>query len=285
MTKAIDQEYIYKLVLRKEWAELLDYVHKHRAITEADELINSALRTFEEEFFIELDKGDRANQGEELLTKLFLLHRGRIFSLSESHFIQVVVRLVSLYNQRQNIQLAYEMAKLFPNEPICRSTIQEYEATLPQTLIHSQSKKIDVIQNSNISANNYSTSLFKSSQERYFFFALRRIYPRYDVYPNVALSSIINYKEIEQSLTKEEKDYYFKGILDSVVFDQFDDYRPLHCFELDSLYHNSIEQKLKDNYKDKILASAGLKLFRIRGIAGNPSESEFMTLIREIIEN
>jgi hypothetical protein len=57
MTTNIDYEQIYQLTFGKQWLELLDLVYKYSRIASTDELVMSAVRTFENEFFEELDRG------------------------------------------------------------------------------------------------------------------------------------------------------------------------------------------------------------------------------------
>ncbi|MEH2145424.1 hypothetical protein [Nostoc sp.] len=84
-------------------------------------------------------------------------------------------------------------------------------------------------------------------------------------------------------MSQEEISFFFRGIVDCVVFDQHESYKPIKFFELDSSYHDSPEQKLRDSYKDKILALAGQTLYRIRKTSNNQGRAEFMKLIREIV--
>ena len=51
--------------------------------------------------------------------------------------------------------------------------------------------------------------------------------------------------------------------------------------EIDSEYHDSAEQQVKDRMKDKIIAKAGQQLLRIR-VKTKMSEQDISRLIREI---
>ena len=148
---------------------------------------------------------------------------------------------------------------------------------------HSQSQNLQVQQNQNVSNVEFTRPLFKSRQESEFFQALRQVYPRYDVYPNVALSCLIDFDAIQLELSSEERRYFFMGIVDCVVFDQFRSYRPLYFFELDSSYHDTPEQRTKDRYKERILALAGQKLYRIRKVDRPVGIDGFVTMIREVL--
>lgn len=108
------------------------------------------------------------------------------------------------------------------------------------------------------------TPLFKSEQEQHFYQALRSIYPTLFTYPNVALKNIFDYEQIERSLTKAQQDFYFKGVVDFVVYEPDGLQNPLYFFELDSAYHDSEKAIRNDLLKDAIFESAGIKLHRVR---------------------
>jgi hypothetical protein len=111
--------------------------------------------------------------------------------------------------------------------------------------VYSQSHQIKVTENRNIASVNYTTSLFKSNQEVELFMSIREVFQMYVVYPNVGLSCVVNFDKLKNSLSQEEKSFFFRGIIDCVVFDQHNDYKPIKFFELDSSYHDSLEQQYK----------------------------------------
>ncbi|MBO1897586.1 DUF2726 domain-containing protein [Shewanella sp. BF02_Schw] len=108
------------------------------------------------------------------------------------------------------------------------------------------------------------TPLFKSKQGQFFYQALRDIYPTLFTYPNVALKNIFDYEQIENSLTKSQQDFYFKGVVDFVVYEPDGLQNPLYFFELDSAYHDNEKAIRNDLLKDAIFESAGIKLHRVR---------------------
>ena len=65
------------------------------------------------------------------------------------------------------------------------------------------------------------------AQEVDFFMGVRDVYQMFVVYPNVALSCVIDFKKIQKSLSEEEKTFFFRGIIDCVVFDQHNNYKPI----------------------------------------------------------
>ena len=201
--------------------------------------------------------------------------------LTVEWFVRVVVELMGIYSEKgQN--LAYEYVKFCPENEACANFIELYEESLPKIIEHSQSKQIRVTENRKIVNEDYTTSLFKSRQEEEFFMGVREAFPMYTVYPNVALSCVINFDKIKIHLSQEERAFFFKGIIDCVVFDHHKSYKPTRFYELDSSYHDSLEQKQKDSYKDNILSLAGQRLNRIRQTLGNQGRNEFMILVKEM---
>jgi len=282
MMTNIDYEHIYQLIFRKEWFELLDIVYKYSKTISSDQQIMRAVKTFEDEFFMELEKGIKNNNVQPLLENLFRLHKGRTYQLSEERFVMLIVKLVEIYTEKGLKEEAYNHAEFSPDNEVCATVIKSYKELLPKIIQHSQSNHIRVTENRKIVNNNYTTSLFKSRQEEEFFMGVREAFPMFTVYPNVALSCVINFEKIKAHLSHEERVFFFKGIIDCVVFDHHKNYKPTRFYELDSSYHDSPEQKQKDSYKDNILGLAGQRLNRIRQTSGHQGRNEFMILVREM---
>jgi hypothetical protein len=106
--------------------------------------------------------------------------------------------------------------------------------------------------------------LFKSKLESEFYQALKNVFPTYFIYPNVALSNIFDFDKIQDNLGAESKSYFFKAIVDFVVYDPVDNHNPKYFFEVDSAYHDSDKAKRNDALKDDIFSIANIELIRIR---------------------
>lgn len=93
----------------------------------------------------------------------------------------------------------------------------------------------------------------------------------------------MDFDKIKDSLNEKEKNYFFKAIIDCVVFrNERNNFFPIHFIELDSIYHDDERQKEKDTIKDKILSLSGQKLLRIRANnQENLSKEDFFNLIKE----
>ena len=71
----IDHEALYQLLYEKQWAALLDAVHRHHEAIAADALLGRAVETFVTSFFEHLAADGPASHAD-ALEKLFLLHTG-----------------------------------------------------------------------------------------------------------------------------------------------------------------------------------------------------------------
>jgi len=121
----------------------------------------------------------------------------------------------------------------------------------------------------------FSKSIFNSPQEKELYLASKRIIKEVIIIPNIALSSIINFKVIEL-LEKQTISFFFKSTLD-LCFVNPQTFKPKFFIELDSSWHDKPSQIEKDKMKDEIFEKAGLQLHRIRK-KENKSMSEIFEL-------
>ena len=94
---------------------------------------------------------------------------------------------------------------------------------------------------------------------------------------------MIDFSIIKNTLTIEEKEYFFRALIDCVVINTDKKYIPFKFIELDSKYHDTKVQKEKDMLKDNILSKAGQKLIRIRQKTFKEREKGFEKLIRDTL--
>ena len=277
----MDHETIYQLLHEQQWAALLDVVHRHHDAIAADVLLTRAAETFVDTFFDHLAAADPASFAE-ALEKLFLLHVGTFYRLPEARFEQVVEALVTLHADRPEAALGY--ARYCPENAQCAEVLLQHAPWEPELVPHSQEAVLELAVSPPLSDTDATISLFKSQQEVEFFLAVREVFATYFAYPNVALSCLVDYERIQEQLTGEERQYFFRGVVDCVVFDQHDGYRPLFFFELDSALHDTDAQRAKDRHKERILALAGQRLHRIRKRVPDAGRPEFVALLKELAE-
>ena len=278
----IDREVIFQLVSRQCWQKLVEVFKDNSNYTF---IINDpVLKPLVDKYFIDelLTSSSMANDPDYkyYLQSFFMLHEHKnyFFKLSEENYKKLIVRIVEV---EEDLNQAYNYALKFPEEQICKQVIEKFQESLPNIVQHSQDEEIYVTENKNIFNDDASISLFKSNQEYQFFKAVRECFPMFLVIPNVAINAVLNFDLIKDKLTQEEKDYFFRALIDCVVIDTEKHYKPIQFFELDSVYHDSEKQFQKDKLKDNILAVGGQKLLRIRRVTAKQDESDFVRLIRE----
>jgi hypothetical protein len=272
----MDPEVLYQHIYHGQWAAVLDVLHRHPADLAADPLLAHSIETFMAVFFGQLDQAPL-----ETLETLFLLHTGRFYQLSEGRFAQLMAQLVARHAHAPDVALAY--ARLCPEEPSCARLIEAYAVPVRMDVPHPAEAALHLAGHPVIAGPQAIRPLFNSRQEVDFFMAVREVFATYLVYPNVALHSVIDYAQVHPHLTPREKAYFFRALLDCVVFDQHDGYRPRFFFELDSALHDEDERRQKDQAKDRILALAGLQLFRLRKRRRNPGRAAFVAALKALL--
>ena len=279
---------IDRLIQRKEWIELINMIHKNSRDQSflKNKSIVSSLQIFEIQFCEDLENNIQSANSKPDLEIIYALHIGGTYKLTDHTFTQVVTKLAKIHEQKGSRQEAYNFAKIRSKESICAEIIKSYEESNYTLVEHSQMRKIQVTTNErNISPNiDYTRSLFGSSlPEKYFYDACRERFPSHIIYPNVALQVVIDYDKIKSKLSKDEHKYFLAAVIDCVIFDQDNDYKPTYFFELDSSFHAKPKVMQNDELKDKIFSISGHKLYRIRRIAKHQGKDEFIQVIKEIL--
>lgn len=285
----MNREVILKLMQKKDWVSLIKKFSDNQIYDsiQADEILPAIIK---QSFVTELISGNSFAKDAAYsyyLEQFYILHKGPKFhfKLENSNFEKLIQKIVIEYNQSGRLVDAYKYATECPENEVCKEIIKEHEKQQEKIVNHSQSNKISLKQNDGISRVDHTTSLFKSKQEYIFYKAVREAFQSYMVFPNVGMNAVIDFDSIKEQLTNKERQYYFMGLLDCVVIDQENDYKPIKFIELDSPEHDKEKQIENDKMKDKIVGLAGYKLFRIRGDDNQAiTESEFKSLIREKIK-
>lgn len=276
----VDQETVYGLMFRERWSELVDLIHRHREMVAEDPLLGRAVKVFSDHFFERLPAADLPAV-KPALEKLFLLHVGGFHRLEERHFEQVVEHLVALHEDRPEAAAGY--ARHCPDNERCARMLERM--AVRRRAEHDQSDRISLCVTRPADGANHTVSLFRSKQEIDFYMAVREVFATYFVYPNVAVSTLIDFDGIRHALAPAERSYFFQAVVDCVVFDQHDGYRPGHFFELDSSLHDVEERREKDDMKDRILSTAGARLHRIRVLDRRAGRGEFVRMLKEEVQD
>ena len=276
---ATDHEALFRLIYDRRWAEVLAFVHGHREAVARDALLTQAVDTFAAAFLREVEAAGPEAVAPEL-ERLFLLHAGGFYRLAPGHYAQVVAALVSLNAARPEAALGY--ARLCPDHPACAAFLRAHDAPPPARVAHAGQETLDLARSRPEAGVDHTVSLFKSQQELDFFMAVREVFATYFVYPNVALSCLVDYESVRERLSAAERRYFFRAQVDCVVFDQHGGYRPRYFFELDSPLHDTDARQARDRAKERILAVAGQSLHRIRPRARRGGRAAFVTLLKEV---
>ena len=282
-------EEIFEMLQKSEWNKLLSFESNYRYyITN-----NVMMKQIFDKYFI----GSVINYAKHEKDKLycsvvlkkvynrFIQHRNQTYAIPDKEFEEFVISYLEILQLLEENKSAYLIACKWTHLNYAKELVEQYEYTHPKELKHSNDDTIKVSINPNIQKENHTTPLFKSKQEYEFFYAIRENYPNYYTYPNVAVSCIIDFEKIKDNLNDIEQDYFFKAIVDSVVYEQTDNnFIPKFYFELDSIYHDVKKQKVKDNIKDKFFSLAGQELIKIRGKNNtNLVRKDFKNMINELI--
>jgi hypothetical protein len=139
----INQEDIFGYILNEEWSKILDILYKNKNEIKNDTLLQSASKTFETEFLKKVNTYD-ISQKEilENLETLNILHFGNFFKLSDESLKTLTIELV----KRKPLKEAYEYAKKYPNEEICKKIIKDYENNLEKNKVVKQKTNLNWIE-------------------------------------------------------------------------------------------------------------------------------------------
>lgn len=281
------REAVLKVAKEKDWWKLMEIFKENEVwkfITD-----DAFLKKFIEDHFIgellsgkSLENDPKAYKHYLQLFYAIHLHKQYSFALDPEQFKSLVLKIVEVEDDPIK---AADYAITFPYEEVCKMAIERRDKVMSKFVRHSQEGELVVTENKNVGGADHSINLFKSQQEIHFYKAALQYFNGKLVVPNVALSAVISYNKIQSQLTPDEKSFFFKGLLDCVVFDILNDYKPVKFIELDSPYHDAEHRKAKDALKDSILAKAGQRLIRIRRINTQPNERDFLLLLAEAIGN
>ncbi|CAM3232512.1 DUF2726 domain-containing protein [Rhodothermus bifroesti] len=271
MPPPADVEALYRYLQAQAWEPALEVLYQNRMSLAIDPLLQQATQVL-----LNALRAYVNSVPKEVLEKLFLLHTGQLFRLPEDFFADVVVALVERHADRPEVAQAY--ARWLPEHPLCAPYM---------TPMHTEPvwEAWDGFAVKRYVPTRCLTppSLFRSRQEAVFFQAVREVFLTYLVYPNVALSCLLDYEQLADALTEAERSYVFRAQVDCVVFDPDQDYRPCFCFELDSPLHAAPERQARDQTKARILGLAGLVLYRIRPPATPPDRQAYVRLLRRLL--
>ena len=260
---SFNPETLFGYIHKKEWELFSNYLLRHEKDILSSPVALAAKQVFELEFMVDVEaSGDEEKL--RLLKDPSLLIIQNNYKFSEGLKERIVDQKLQAHHRLGQEDLAFGYAQENKSRPLAKKIINEFMQVKPEVAVNAARNDLKIKSNGGSLASVTKTiSLFRSPQETLFYLAAKECFPEYLHYPNVGISSTIDYDAIKDLLTPQERTFFFKGVLDFVVFDIID-YRPRHFFELDSQYHDGEKQKENDRLKDSILRKAGIKLLRIR---------------------
>jgi len=272
------------MLLNKEWDGLARILYDNSGLLQSDPVINQAIQLFEGEYFSDI----QSLSPKEKLSALE--YPGIVLDLKQKsfsdefifRFINEKLKVMQLLDSDGLISFAASHQKF----PLAQQILQDIQERKPELMANERRENVSIKATKIVKGEAKTIKLFKSQQENNFFEAIRLSFPTYHPYPNVALSSIINFEGIQKDLSSAQKNYFFRAVIDSVVFDAVDGYKPMYFFELDSHYHDSGKAKENDDMKNAIFEKANVKLIRIRAYESEEATvKKFQGLVLEIMRD
>jgi hypothetical protein len=276
----LDPEILFGLLQERKWDEFLGFLRSHKDEINKNPIALQALFHFHQQFEMDLDGESTCTIGD--LKMVFLFDIANYYKFPEEMFIKSMTKYL-LLTKEDSLKSAYGLACQLKNVPLSKEIINDYEKTQPVMLRHRQESRVNASYNQIEAVIGSTIPLFKSKQESEFFKAVVACFPNYQTYPNVAVSCLVDFDSIKSEITGQQRDYFFKSIVDCVVFD-VRTYMPKYFFEIDSVYHDAPAQKEKDATKDRFFSLCGEKLYRIRSSGGAITAKEFEDLIHDVVE-
>lgn len=278
----IDTEKLFQMLVEKDWNSIAKIMYRNAKLIDSDPIFTQAIRLFESEFFIVTDLLS-ATEKKQVYEFPSLIIESNKHTFSKLFVDQFIDRKLTFLKQLNSDHLL-SYANQHQDRPLAVQILKEVGEKTPEVLANACRQNVSIKTTSTTNEPKKTTSLFKSQQEQLFFEAVRSAFPTFYPYPNVAVSCVIDYAAIKEALTAAEREYFFKAIIDSVVFDNNNGYEPKYFVELDSHYHDNQHAEKNDRMKDAIFKAANVKLIRIRlHDQREASVERFKQLVQEIM--
>ena len=279
----LDREKLFSDIAIKDWRAVSFALYKASNILTSDPIAKQALGVFESEFFVDYENTplpERLDLLEHpsLLTQL----NTKAFSTEFSNNV-IDEKLILLRDTNSSRLISYANDNL--ERPIAKEILSSIMSTKPVTIANAKQESTNITATNTQVGDQATIKLFKSKQEENFFNALRGVFPTFHHYPNVSVSCLLDFDKIKLLLNARQKEYFFRAVVDCVIFDSVDGYLPKYFFELDSKYHDNEKQKQNDLLKNSIFEVANVQLVRIRAYEiKNTSVAAFENIIRDIVK-
>ena len=278
----IDTEKLFQQLAAKDWDNLSETLLEHRGSIHKDPYLGRVAQLFEAEFFDHI----ASLPASEKLTKL--RHISLIIESNRNSFAKAFVdraideKLQALKEAGHKGLASY--ASTYFDRPLAKQLLQKLRQESPEQIAEARQSATRIEAATAHKASAKTVGLCKLPQEETLFHALREAFPNYLPYPNVAMSCVVDLSAIRDALSASEREYFFKAVIDFVLYDPTSGHEPLHFFELDSKFHDSEKAIQNDAFKNAILDAAGIKLIRIRALqASETTVANFKRMVLDLI--
>ncbi len=268
-------EDLFDAVAAGDWPRALDAVHGVRLDSGA--VAEKARSILVDSLFEDLTKPS-GSLGDDELEKALLLHRAGYLSLAPEQLDQLAETLVIRNRSRPAKAALY--ARYRPEADACRGVLAQFQAAGPSATSHVPSGTITEIEASfRIDGRR---PLFRSRQEATLFHAAQRVFSGQILVPNAALHTAIDFDAIKGVLSREERDVFFRVLVDLIVFDPGQGSRASHFIELDSPWHDDPDAIDRDQVKERMAGLAGCRVVRLRP-SGNIDLAGMVSLLQSAV--
>lgn len=258
-----DRESLFRMLANKDWDSIAKTMYRNSALIGSDPVFAQAIRLFESEFFAETDSLPPAEK-KKVYEYPSLVIELRQHAFSRTFVEKFIDTKLAFLKSTGSQSLLLSYASQHQERPLAVEILREIQSSAPETIADARRANVSIRSTPVEDGAHRTIRLFRSHQEQLFFEAVRGAFPTYHPYPNVAVSCLIDYAAVKDSLTAGERSYFFKAIIDTVVFDSNSGYEPKFFIELDSQYHDADAAASNDRMKDNIFKAANVKLIRIR---------------------
>ena len=212
-----DRESLFHMLANKQWDSIAKAMYRNSDLISTDPVFAQAIRLFESEFFLETDQLP-ASEKKKVYEYPNLVIELKQHAFSKSFVESFIDRHLDLLREIKSDHLISYAAQ-HQDRPLAVQILKEIQTKRPELLADVRHQNVSIKATPTTNEDIKTTRLFKSLQEKLFFEAVREAFPTYHPYPNVAVSCVIDYSSIKDMLIAEEREYFFKAIIDSVVFD------------------------------------------------------------------
>lgn len=249
-------EDFYELMMNQKWGDILSKAKSDQVNLRKNKIEWSNICKILQGEFIKYAKNEKPVLVSTLCFKYIKLNLGGYIELTDESTLAIENLGIKAFEAQESLEIK-SFAKICKFSPHAKEVIDTKPKPIkPSDPVNTKKRSFP--------RTDWLNPLFKSSSESHFYQALKEVFPTFFIYPNVALSNIFSKESIFPSLSSEQRDFYFKGVVDFVVYDPTDGHMPKFFFEVDSFYHDRHDAIIRDEKKNGIFNAANIQLYRIR---------------------